>query len=214
MNKTVSRTAALLLCLSPALSAAYGDERSKLTPPEIVRVENVRLEEGVKIIIVGNDNGRYVLSCNIKASGCMTPLPGIDYFVFKNDTRWKLQPEAKEFMTLQFMQDWTESYNDAENIGLMITNPHSRQGGPSFGVYILVTTTHPVATQQASLDLQEKCGKQAQIAFNKMTFENKPQASFINHYNVKLNRCFIQTEEYGRPEKDGTNLGSPVCIRR
>jgi hypothetical protein len=85
--KTVALTAALLLCLSPALSVAYGDEGSRVTPPEFVRVENVRLEEGVKIIIVGNDNGRYVLSCNIKASGCMTPLPGIDYLVFKKDTR-------------------------------------------------------------------------------------------------------------------------------
>jgi hypothetical protein len=88
MDKTVALTAAaLLLCLSPAVCAAYGDEGIRVTPPEIVRVENVRLEEGAKIIIVGNDNGRYVLSCNIKASGCMTPLPGIDYFVFKKDTR-------------------------------------------------------------------------------------------------------------------------------
>jgi len=82
MHKTVALTAALLLCLSP-VCAAYGDDGSRLTPPEVVRVENVRLEEGAKIIIVGNDNGRYVLSCNIKANGCMTPVPGIDYFVFK-----------------------------------------------------------------------------------------------------------------------------------
>jgi hypothetical protein len=117
-------TLALLLCLSPALSATSGDESRGVTPPEIVRVENVRLEEGVKTVIVGNDNARYVLSCNIKANGCMTSLTGIDYFVFKKDTRWQL-PEARDSMTLQFMQHWTESYNDVENIGLMITNPHS-----------------------------------------------------------------------------------------
>src|SRR6266436_4428958 len=115
--------------------AAYGDEGSGLTPPEIVRVENVHLEEGAKIIIVGNDNGRYVLSCNIKASGCVTPLPGIDYFVFKKDTRWKIRPEAKEFMTLEFIQFWSEYSPNTENIGLVIKD--SGQGGASsMGIYI------------------------------------------------------------------------------
>jgi hypothetical protein len=85
----------LLGLLVGPFCAAYGDEGSGLTSPEIVRVENVRLEEGAKIIIVGNDNGRYVLSCNIKASGCMTPLPGIEYFVFKKDTRWKVSPKRQ-----------------------------------------------------------------------------------------------------------------------
>src|SRR5438445_11148100 len=33
--------AALLLCLSPAVCAAYGDEGIRVTPPEIVGVENV-----------------------------------------------------------------------------------------------------------------------------------------------------------------------------
>jgi hypothetical protein len=121
------------------LCAAYGDEGSGLTPPEIVRVENVfnNLDEGEKIIVVGNDNGRYVLSCNTKASGCMTPpLPGIEYFVFKKDTRWKL-PEATEFMTLEFMQNWTESYNDTENIGLFPKN----SGQLKFGVYLFESWT-------------------------------------------------------------------------
>ena len=89
-----------------------------------------------------------MLSCNIKASGCMTPLPGIDYFVFKKDTRWKLAPDATEFMTLQFIQDWTESYTDAENIGLVITKPHSGQGGPSFGVYIFESWTGKKGSRQ------------------------------------------------------------------
>jgi hypothetical protein len=122
------------LLVSP-LCTAYGDEGSGLTPPEIVRVENVRLEDAEKIIIVGNDNGRDVLSCNIKASGCMTPLPG-EYFVFKNDTRWKALG-ATEFMTLQLMQDWTESYSDTENIGLI---PKSF-GKERFGVYIFESWT-------------------------------------------------------------------------
>jgi hypothetical protein len=128
--------------LTGPLCAASSEQGSGITPPEIVRVENVlnNLGKGGKIIIVGNDKGRYVLSCNIKASGCLTPLPGVDYFVFKKDTRWRM-PSATEFMTLQFMQDWKESYNDAENIGLMVTNPQAEQGGPSFGVYVFESWT-------------------------------------------------------------------------
>jgi hypothetical protein len=129
----------LLGLLASPLCAAYGDEGSGLTPPEIVRLENVRLEEGAKTIIVGNDNGRYVLSCNIKASGCLTPLPGIDYFVFTKDTRWKVRPGATESMTLQFIQDWTESYTDTENIGLVPTKEPGQ--GRSLGVYIFESWT-------------------------------------------------------------------------
>jgi hypothetical protein len=131
-QKHVRRSFLLGLLVSP-LCGAYGDERSGPPPPEIVQVENVRVEEGAEIIIVGNDNGRYVLSCNMKASGCMTPLPAVEYFVFKKNTRWKF-PAATEFTTLKYIQDWTESYFDAENIGLF---PKDDLGeGRSFGVYI------------------------------------------------------------------------------
>jgi hypothetical protein len=133
------RCSLLLGLLISPLCPAYGDEGSGLTPPEIVRVENVRLEEDAKIIIVGNDNGRYVLSCNIKASGCLTPLPAIDYFVFNKDTRWKVRPGATEFMTLQFIQDWTESYTHTENIGLVPTKDPGQ--GRSLGVYIFESWT-------------------------------------------------------------------------
>jgi len=46
-----------------------------------------------------------------------------------------MRPEATEFMTLQFIQDWTESYTDTENIGLVITKDPG-QGGSALGVYI------------------------------------------------------------------------------
>lgn len=57
----------------------------------------------------------------------------------------------------------------------------------------------PSVAQQASLDLQEKCAKQAQTAFDKMSFQDRKLASFLNHYNVKMNRCFIETEQYMIP---------------
>jgi hypothetical protein len=59
-------------------------------------------------------------------------------------------------------------------------------------VFMLSATSF---AQQATLDLQEKCAKQAQKAFDKMQFQDRTLASFTNHYNVKLNRCFIETEQ-------------------
>jgi hypothetical protein len=55
--------------------------------------------------------------------------------------------------------------------------------------------SRPAAAQQANLDLQERCAKQAQIAFNKKNFQDTKSASYTNHYNAKQNRCFIETEQ-------------------
>ena len=60
---------------------------------------------------------------------------------------------------------------------------------------VVATITNRATPQQATLDLQEKCSRQAQIAFDKMNFKEVDRASFINHYNVKLNRCLIETEQ-------------------
>ncbi len=45
----------------------------------------------------------------------------------------------------------------------------------------------------ATLDLQEKCAKQALKEF-KNYWEDRPMADFRNHYNVKLNKCFMQVQ--------------------
>ena len=89
-----------------------------IVPPEIVRSEEVHIRSGVKSLTVGNANGHYSLSCNTNALGCMTPTPGKNYLLFTKTTRWKL-PGAKEYLTLEFLQDWTVTYNQAENIGLV-----------------------------------------------------------------------------------------------
>jgi hypothetical protein len=72
----------------------------------------------------------------------------------------------------------------------------------------MVATAHPATAQQASRDLQEKCSKQAQIFFDR-SLKKKQMASFINHYNVKLNRCFIQTEQYV-PQQNGAMIYKAV----
>jgi hypothetical protein len=47
------------------------------------------------------------------------------------------------------------------------------------------------ATKSANLDMQEKCAKQARIEFNRAGFDKDETANFTNHYNPKLNKCFV-----------------------
>ena len=117
---------AVLCCM--ALSAANAQE---IVPPEIVRLENVRVDDDVKIVTVGNAKGHYTLICNVKADSCITPERGKNYLLFNKDTRWKM-PGAKEFITLAFVQDWTIKYNKGENIGLV---PEDANG--DFGMFLL-----------------------------------------------------------------------------
>jgi hypothetical protein len=48
-------------------------------------------------------------------------------------------------------------------------------------------------TKTSNLDLQEKCSLQARQEFTQ-SGRNKQLASYINHYNSKLNKCFIVIE--------------------
>jgi len=94
--------------------------------PEIVRVERViNGPHQVKVVLVGNKNGQYSLSCDSDAEGCVTPTPGVDYYVITKDTNWRLEG-ATEPMTLKFIQDFTVSYNKAENIGLVAVDVNKR----------------------------------------------------------------------------------------
>lgn len=47
-------------------------------------------------------------------------------------------------------------------------------------------------TKTASLELQEKCAKQAREYLSQ--FENKNLVDTQNHYNVGLNKCFVETQ--------------------
>jgi hypothetical protein len=55
-----------------------------------------------------------------------------------------------------------------------------------------------------SLELQEKCSKGAQEAFKRDGFENQQLASFSNHYNEKLNKCFVQYDSTDAKTSSGT----------
>lgn len=45
-----------------------------------------------------------------------------------------------------------------------------------------------------SLELQEKCSKQAQATFEAGGWKKEQLASYTNHYNEKMNKCFIFIE--------------------
>src|SRR5690348_2430169 len=87
-------------------------------PPEVVQLENVQTEGEMRTVYVGNANNHYLLYCDSKAAGCITPEENKDYLMFNANTRWKM-PGATQFLTLAFMQDYTVKYNQGENIGLI-----------------------------------------------------------------------------------------------
>lgn len=111
--------------------------------PEVVRLTKVETVDLMMHVTVGNLAGDYLLSCNPdvnKDSGvrsCLTPIPGRDYLLFRNNTKW-LVNGAKQPMSLKFMQDWSVTYNNGENIGLLEAKSAERQG---FGLYLLLSWT-------------------------------------------------------------------------
>jgi hypothetical protein len=103
---------------STAVQANPPQSDEELTPPEIVRTEEVQILKDVKMLTVGNAQGHYFISCNKTQADCITPMPGKDYLLFSKTTRWKF-PGATGVVTLDFLQQWSGTYNDQENIGLI-----------------------------------------------------------------------------------------------
>jgi len=114
------------------LSATAANAQN-LVPPEVVQLENVQEEDGMRTVYVGNANNHYLLFCNTKASaGCIMPEENKNYLLFKANTRWKL-PGAKDFLTLAFIQELTIKYNQGENVGLVAEDGK----GEDLGLFIL-----------------------------------------------------------------------------
>ncbi|MGC2247298.1 MAG: hypothetical protein WA609_11905 [Terriglobales bacterium] len=49
-------------------------------------------------------------------------------------------------------------------------------------------------SKSESLELQERCSNQAAVAFRRDGFKTEQGDLFYNHYNEKLNKCFVQYE--------------------
>src|SRR4051812_6242875 len=105
LMKTLIAIEMLVIAVASAAHAAKSD----LAQPEIVKVERTATSLEAKTVVVGNAIGRYTLTCNPKAGGCLTPSPGQDYYLFKKQTRWKM-PGATQIIDLKFVQDWTVTY--------------------------------------------------------------------------------------------------------
>lgn len=110
--------------------------------PEIVQLENVFVENEMRTVYVGNANNHYLIYCNTKAAGCFEPEENKNYFLFNENTRWKM-PGATEFLTLAFMQDWFVKYNQGENVALVREDNKGERGvfirDPTGGGYEQIT---------------------------------------------------------------------------
>ena len=98
-------------------------------------MEKVVFVGGVKNLTVSNAEGKYALACNSNVDTCLTPTPGKDYLLFNKTTKWKF-PGATDYATLDFWEDWTIKYNDAENVALV---PAAEGQRMKIGMYWLVS---------------------------------------------------------------------------
>ena len=111
--------------------------------PEVVRLTKVDTVDGKMRVTVGNVAGDYVLSCSLDANkdhgprSCVAPSPQRDYLLFRKNAKWLING-AEEPMNLNFMQNWSVTYNSGENIGLL---PAKKADEQAFGVYVLVSWT-------------------------------------------------------------------------
>jgi hypothetical protein len=126
----------ILLLVFAMMLAANATRAQDIVPPEIVRLENVQIEGDMKNIYVGNAEKHYLLYCNTKAAGCITPQENKNYLLFNKDTHWKM-PGKTRFIDLAFLQDWTVKYNQGENIGLV---PEVGGDPDELGMFILDPT--------------------------------------------------------------------------
>jgi len=107
---------------------------------QLVKIEDTGIE---KHVTVGNIAGDYVLVCNLDVNkpdkslirSCLSPQPQKNYLLFRENTKWRV---AQDPLTLKFFQDFSVSYNNAENIALMLAK---RESGEEYGVYWLQSWT-------------------------------------------------------------------------
>ena len=107
--------------------------------PQIVRVQSLEMRNGVKHVNVGNSAGEFQLACNQSQQSCVTPVSGVEYFLFTAETKWKFSG-AKDVVTLKFFQDWSGTYKNQENVALVPairTNNNEWKTEGAWGMYWL-----------------------------------------------------------------------------
>ena len=51
-------------------------------------------------------------------------------------------------------------------------------------------------SKQTSLELQDRCAKQARTEFKGEGNDKTPMTGFVNHYNAKLDKCFMEVSSF------------------
>jgi len=51
-----------------------------------------------------------------------------------------------------------------------------------------------IETKSGSLELQDRCAKQALLEYRLEGYEKEKLAAFTNHYNPKVNKCFMRVD--------------------
>ena len=131
------RTKQAVLVLASIVAVATGTplsaEENDLVAPDIVRLEESHVVNGINFVAVASESRRYSLTCSVKSTACITPKKDKKYLLFTKNTKWKM-PGATGFINLEFIQDWTVKYNSGENIGLV---PEGGGGPNELGMYLL-----------------------------------------------------------------------------
>jgi hypothetical protein len=57
------------------------------------------------------------------------------------------------------------------------------------------------ALKTANLELQQKCAQQSSVEFKGQGWERDPMTNITNHYNAKVNKCFIKVTSINSHEQ-------------
>lgn len=108
--------------------------------PQIVHVRGFEIKNGVKSVRIGNSLGEYYLSSSLADTTCVTPVIGVDYFIFTKDSRWKWEG-AKDYVDLKFFNDWSYIYPNSINVAVVPAvkdgKNHWKMGNGGWGIYVL-----------------------------------------------------------------------------
>jgi hypothetical protein len=76
-----------------------------------------------------------------------------------------------------------------------------------------LSTKIDARAKTATLELQEKCSKQAREAYAENGWKKEELASYTNHFNEKMNKCFALIEDATQPKPaDGTIITNKILI--
>jgi hypothetical protein len=117
------------------VSATSSAQSAIPNEPEKVRIEDVHFTFKTRAVTLGNQRGHYQLVCNIEASSCIAPTKDKDYYVIDGNTNFT-RPGASGPINLKWLQAWTVTYTDSDNIGLVPVDGGDPAG---VGMYRLIS---------------------------------------------------------------------------